>query len=287
MWVILSFLSALSSTAKFIIGKVSTNKSDDVVAAFSMQFFAAIVLFPFVLYAGIPKLTTSYWISLLGLIVTIPTWSLLYIKALKLSPLSVSVPMLAFNPVFTAFLAIFFDKRLPDFFGWTGIAFVALGLYLSRVDEHLFKEGVLYPFRKIGKEKGALAMLGVGFIWSIGAYLSKINSIGSSPLFFAFSSTLIGSVILYILSMKKTMLNLGVLKKNITNLTLLGAANGIGELTFGAALSYGFTPYVVAVVRTSILWSSLAGWLFFSEKFTKIKAIGLLLMFSGVLFIIF
>lgn len=287
MWIILSFLSAFSSTAKFIIGKVSTNNSNDLVAAFSMQFFAAIVLLPFVISAGIPKLTSSYWLSLLGLIVTIPAWSLLYIKALKLSPLSVSVPMLAFNPVFTAFLAIFFDKRLPDFFGWLGIIFIGLGLYLSRVDERFFKEGPLYPFKKIGKEKGALAMLGVGFIWSIGAYFSKINSLGSSPLFFAFSSTLIGSIILFIFSRKKNVLHFNDLKNNFSNLALLGVANGAGELSFGAALSYGFTPYVVSIVRTSILWSSLAGWLFFKEKFTRVKAIGLILMFLGVLLIIF
>ena len=96
MWAIYAVLSALSSSAKFVIGKMSATKTDEYVSAFALQFFASLVLLPFVIAAGIPRIAYLFWPSLLGLVVTTTSWSILYQRALKLSPLSVSVPMLAF-----------------------------------------------------------------------------------------------------------------------------------------------------------------------------------------------
>jgi|SRR3989338_4896615 len=286
MWVFLSFLSAFSSSGKFIIGKISSVKTDEYTSAFALQFFALILLLPFVVFSGIPKLQNSYWLSLFGLAITVPSWSILYIKAVKLSPLSVCVPMLAFNPIFTALLSIFFDKRLPDALGWFSIFLITIGIYLSRIDNNVLKKGLAYPILSIKQEPGTLAMFLVALIWSIGAHFSKMSAAGSSPLFFAFSSAFIGSSVLYFIFNKKINISVNNFTKNFTHLTSLGISNGLGELTFGAALSLGYTPYVVAIVRSSILWSSLAGILFFKETFTQIKILGLLLMFAGVILLI-
>ena len=285
MWTFLAFLSAFSSSAKFVIGKLSSTKTDEYISAFSMQFFASIILFPFVIATGVPEIKSLFWPSLLGLVITTSSWSILYAKALKLSPLSISVPMLAFNPIFTAIFSLFFDNKLPDVLGWLGISCIAIGIYLSRIDSRV-KKGLFYPILGIRHEPGTLAMLAVGFIWSIGAHLSKMNTLASSPLFFAFSSTLAGSLVLFLIAYFKTKVVFSQAIKHYKYALSLGAIHGFGELTFGAALSLGYTPFVVAIVRSSILWSSLIGGVLFKETFTKIKIFGLVLLFLGVVILV-
>lgn len=288
MWILYSFISAFSETSKDVIGKKSSEKTNEYITSFSLHFFAAIIFIPLIMWFGIPELSASYWIATLGILITIPTWSILYMRAIKLSPLSISVPMLAFNPVLTALISIALNKDLPSTLGWCGIVLVTIGLYLLRFDVKKLSEGIFYPFKSIRNEPGTLAMLGVALIWSIGAHLTKFGVTSSSALFFAFTQAATAAIILYIIARIKSTSNItSTVKAHFKNLFSLGALNAIGDLAMTTALATGITPYVISLKRTNILWSSLMGKLLFKDELNIIKASGLIIMLGGVIMIIF
>lgn len=70
---------------------------------------------------------------------------------------------------------------------------------------------VLYPFLNIKNEPGAVGMLGVALIWSIGTHINKIVVDASSPLFFAFSICFVGAVILFIIARIKIKLSFAMI----------------------------------------------------------------------------
>ncbi|MFC1627158.1 EamA family transporter [Patescibacteria group bacterium] len=286
MWIFYSFLTSFLETAKDVIGKTSSQKTDEYVSAFFFQFFALLFLLPLVISSGIPQLKTGFWASLSIGIILNTTWNILYMKAVKLSPLSVSIPMLAFNPIFTALLSIYFDNKLPSLIGWIGIILVSIGIYFQRLNKATLKKGILHPFKEIKDEPGSLAMLGVALIWSLGAHITKLNVVTSSTTFSAFARTLIPVIILFFITKKKSKFNFKSIKPHLLHLAPLGIVNGISKVTLGKALSLGYTPYVMPVKRTSIVWSSIAGKVLFKEEIKPIKIISLTLIMVGIIFII-
>lgn len=286
MWVFFAFLTAFCESAKDVLGKSSSSKTNVLITAFSVQFFGLFLLIPLVLLTGIPELKPSYWIALLFAVFAIPTANILYMRAINLSPLSVSVPMLSFNPIFTALLSFVFDKRLPDILGWVGISCVCTGLYLSRLDKETLHKGIFYPLRSITQDAGSVSMLGVAFIWSVGAHVSKMVVTGSSPLFGAMSFGIVGSIMLALIGTFTRHFNFRLIFSHYKQLSLLGLFNGLSEFAMNSALAIGFTPYVISIKRTNILWSSLLGKFLHGDKFSSFKMVGLVLMFFGIVLII-
>lgn len=288
MWIIYSFLTALCETGKDVVGKNVAKNVNEYVMSFSLQLFAFLVLLPIVVIQGIPELKPAFWITFFyGALFSLPAWSILYMKGLKLSPLSVSIPMLSFNPIITAGLAIFFEKRFPNAFGWLGIICITAGLYLSRLNRDVLKKNILLPLLTLKDEPGSLCMLGVAFIWGIGGFVAKISSNASSPLFSSFSSCL-GStfVILTIAKWRKSEINFRIVKENFPSLFSLGALNGFSELFFKTGTVLGYVPFVASLKRTNMIFSSFLGKVFFDERLGRAKIAGILLMFIGVLLLV-
>ena len=99
-WLIFGILTAFFEAVKDVFGKQNLKKSDEYVVAWALSFFSVIFLLPWVLYTGIPPLNSQFWLALLiGGSINAVT-ALLYIKALKLSDLSLTVPLLALTPLF-------------------------------------------------------------------------------------------------------------------------------------------------------------------------------------------
>ena len=76
------------------------------------------------------------------------------------------------------------------------------------------------------------------------------------------------------------------IRDNFLNLSSLGAGVGLSNLAMCMALSQGFTPYVISIKRTNMIFSSIAGRIFFKEKLSKNKVLGILLMFLGLILIV-
>lgn len=287
MWILFSFFTAFCETAKDLIGKKASIKVNEYVMAFALQLFAALVLFPILLISGIPKIQPLFWILFIyGAVFSLPAWSILYMKAIKLSPLSLSIPMLSFVPIFTTIFTIIFERKAPTVFGWTGIILITVGLYLSRLNKEKITQNIFLPILSIREEPGSLCMLGVSFIWGIGGTVSKFSTTTSSPLFSSFMSCFGATFTLYIIARFKTKVNLYILKENFFGLFALGGLNGFSEFFMRTALLTGYVPFVSSLKRSSMLFTAISGKFFFHEKLGKIQSFGIFLMFAGVLFLV-
>ena len=162
--------------------KKALRDSNEYLVAWFRFFFSLpllLILWPFI---PVPELDAEFYrafaIALPLEIVTI----ILYIKALRVSPLSLTLPFLAITPVFLIFISYLLVGEKVSFQGGAGIFLIAEGSYTLNISE--IKKGILEPFRSIPREKGSVFMICVALIYCFTASLGKIAIEHSSPLFF-------------------------------------------------------------------------------------------------------
>ena len=106
----------------------------------------------------------------------------LYMKAIKISPMSLTVPYLAFTPVFIIGTGYLFLGEQVDKWGMAGIVTVCAGGYVLNISDQ--DRSVLDPLLAVFKETGSWLMLIVSFIFSLSSVIGKMAIMHSSPLFF-------------------------------------------------------------------------------------------------------
>lgn len=285
LWFVLSLLSALSQSTSDLFSKRSlANLNNEYLVAFLRTFFVPFLVIPLLFITGIPALDSMFWIAVLSNAGLVAATSILYMRALKLSPLSLAVPMLAFTPIFLLVISPIMLGEVPGFFGIIGISFTILGAYTLSIKD--IRKGYLVPFKTLFKEKGALIMLFVAFLFSISSSLMKIGAEHSSPLFFiALSETVVTLFLMpTLLIHSKGLSNKGI-RQNAKSIVAVGVFYSLMDVMFIWALQSALVSYVVSVRRTTIVFSTLYGHFYFKEPNIKDRLIGALVMALGVLFI--
>ncbi len=225
-----------------------------------------------------PTVLTALPIELLALI--------LYFKALKLSPLGLTVPFLALTPVFLIVIPYLLLAERVTLAGGAGIVLIAAGSYALNL--HRRSSGLLAPFRSIFRERGSLCMIGVAVLYAFTATLGKKAITSSSPLFFAGIYPILLFVSLTPVALWKGGRELRLLGgSGIFRATLLPALFSLGEVIFGTvALSLTNVAYMIAVKRLSLLMGIVYGHLLFREEGLRERLAGGGLMVTGVAFIV-
>ncbi|MDP1759629.1 MAG: EamA family transporter [Thermodesulfovibrionales bacterium] len=182
MWVVFALISAFTLATSDALTKKALKDSNEYLVAWFRFFFSLPLLLILWLFVPAPELDAEFYrafaIALPLEIVTI----ILYIKALRVSPLSLTLPFLALTPVFLIFISYLLVGEKVSFLGGAGIFLIAAGSYALNISE--IKKGILEPFRSIPREKGSVFMIGVALIYCFTASLGKIAIEHSSPLFF-------------------------------------------------------------------------------------------------------
>ncbi|MEG5139173.1 MULTISPECIES: EamA family transporter [unclassified Microcoleus] len=130
-WLIFGILTAFFEAIKDVFGKQNLKKNDEYVVAWSLAFFSAVFLTPFLFFIKIPQLNPQlnpqFWIALsIGGSINAVT-AILYIKAIKLSDLSLTVPLVALTPLFMLFTSPLIVGEYPNFFDYIGIFLIVTG----------------------------------------------------------------------------------------------------------------------------------------------------------------
>ena len=140
-----------------------------------------------VLSAGQIPLYIAWWISEAGTITSVDyvgpalvevalnvAANLLFVRAVEISPLSVTIPFLSFTPVFATAIAAPLLGEIPSTLQLGGISAVVLGALVltsgQAVEHGLGPFGI---FRALGKERGALYMLAVALFWACTIAIDK------------------------------------------------------------------------------------------------------------------
>ncbi|MDQ2100139.1 MAG: EamA family transporter [Tychonema bourrellyi B0820] len=282
-WLILGIFTAFFEALKDVFGKQNLKKSDEYVVAWSLSFFSVIFLIPWVIHTGIPTLNSQFWVALLiGGSINAVT-ALLYIKAIKVSDLSLTVPLVALTPLFMLLTSPLIVGEYPSFFDYIGILLIVTGSYLLNIKEK--SQGYLAPFKALLNERGPKLMLIVAFLWSITSNFDKIGVQNSSPIFWLFSIVGTMSILLLPVLLYKTPNPSRKILKELPMLAAMGFFNAIGVLCQMQALTLTLVVQVIAIKRTSVLMGVLFGHFIFKEKDIQQRLLGAVIMVWGVFFI--
>jgi uncharacterized membrane protein len=238
----------------------------------NMKILASLFLLPFaLLHPQISDYRTFLLVYPINVLLNFFAFYL-YFSAIKVSPLSLSLPMLSFSPVLLIFTSrVMLGEELSGM-GTLGVFMVFMGSYILNVSK--IRAGLLEPIKAIFKERGSVYILLVVLIWSITANLDKVGVSSSSPIFWSFSMS-VGLGVLGLLALKfRISFNFPFL--------YLSLADTLSTLFQMIAISLIPVPYVISIKRLNVLFSSLWGIIFLGES---ANLIGILFMILGGLII--
>lgn len=285
-WVILSLISAfLLATSDALAKKAVENENEYLVAWFRMLFTLPVLVITLLLVPW-PELDADFYraffIALPFELITI----IFYIKALKHSPLSLTMPFLALTPVFLIAVSYILLGEKVSIVGGCGIFLIAAGSYLLNVDG--LRKGLLEPFRAIWRERGPLFMIGVAMFYSITSSMGKMAIEHSSPLFFAASYFIVLNILFVpiALFMGRGDLKTFMQKKTYQRLFAPGICYALMVITHMSAMKLTKVAYMISIKRTSLLMAVLYGYFLFREENIRSRFIGALLMFAGFVLVV-
>ncbi len=283
VWFIFALLTAFFQSLKDVFSKKSLKNIDEYVVSWSLRFFALLFLIPFLFFIEIPSLGNKFWIALLivGSLNTITT--ILYMKAIKYSDLSVTVPMVTFTPLFLLLTSPLIIGEFPSLFGLIGILLIVLGSYVLNIKRT--HEGYFGPFRALLKEKGPKLMLIVAFIWSITSNFDKIGVQNSSTIFWVIAIEIFMTLAILPIMLYKSQRSVKQILTSYKVLIPIGLFSALMLIAHTTAISLTLVAYVISIKRTSAIMSVLFGYLIFKEKDVKERLLGSVIMVIGVLFI--
>jgi len=285
-WIPLALACAFFLATTDALTKKVIPQYDIYLLAWIRNIFAAPILIITLFMAKTPHLDIYYFLTVItGLPLEILS-IVLYLKSIKLSPLSVTMPFLALTPAFLVFTSYIMLGESPDLSGFAGILLITLGAYLLNLSS--FKDGILSPIKAVLKERGSVLMILVAFIYSITSNICKIGINHSSPFFFASSYYLLYTVLLTVF-VKKKIFNYPWFKTesaiSIKSFSLIGFFYGLMVLTHFTSMSLTNISYMISVKRTSLIFSVLYGKFMFGEEKIRERLLGSIVMLMGVVLI--
>lgn len=283
IWFIFAFFTALFESLKDVFSKKGLKNIDEYVVSWSLRFFALPFLIPLFFFIEIPSLGNQFWVVLLvgGPLDILAT--ILYMKAIKCSDLSITVPMITFTPLFLLLTSPLILGEFPGFFGLVGVILIVLGSYLLNIKKR--SEGYLAPFRALLKEKGPKLMLLVAFIWSITSNFDKIGVQNSSPIFWVIATNIFIALFMFPIMLCKSQRSVQHIKTSYKVLIPIGLFGALALIFQMTAINLTLVAYVISIKRISAIMGVLFGYLIFKEKGIKERLLGVIIMVIGVLFI--
>ena len=278
-----ALLTALSLSTADALSKKALSKSHEYVIVWVREGYALPFLLLIFLFIEIPPLDSTFFITLLLLLPLVITALILYVKAIRISPLSLTIPFMAFSPLFIILTAYIALGEMPDRSGMTGIFLIVVGAYLLNIKAQ--KEGFLEPFKAIGREKGSVFMIIVALIYSITATLGKVAILHSSPIFFGVLYPLILTIVLTPIVWFNIEGNFGQVFTRPLIFLMIGLSSALMIIFHFLAISLTEVAYMISVKRTSLIFSVLYGKLLFNEEEISGRLLGSSVMLIGVLLI--
>jgi uncharacterized membrane protein len=288
LWLLYALASAFSQATSDALCKKALQNSDEYTIALVRWGYALPFLTPILFWIKFPPLDSVFWYCIIFLLPLEIAAAIMFQKAIKVSPLSLSVPFLATTPVFLIFTAFFLLHELPDLSGICGILAIVLGSYLLYLDQ--LRKGLIAPLRALFREKGTLFMLGVAFIYSLTSAAGKIAILHSSPTFFAIFYPYLLTLTLSPIVFSHRYFHGGKKAGPGSMLylyCLIGLFSALMIVTHCLAIQRIEVAYMISVKRLSLLISIIYGGVFFQESHIFQRLLGAFFMVVGVFLIAF
>jgi drug/metabolite transporter (DMT)-like permease len=275
-WVVLSLVAAFTLATSDALTKRALATHNEYIVAWLRLVFTLPPLFALLSFIPIPKLDKDFYTAF---ILALPLEILsivMYIKALRLSPLSLTLPFLALTPIFLIVVSYLILGEKVSLLGGVGILLVAAGSYTLNIRR--IKEGIFEPLKVITREKGSMLMIGVAFIYSITSSLGKMAIEHSSALFFGITYFTVLTLFFTPFALYK---GREVKGKAALSALLPGIFYALMVVSHMVAISLAKVAYVISVKRMSLIIGVLYGYLLFKEENIRERLVGAMLMFIG------
>lgn len=302
-WFLLSLLCAFSLASADAATKAWLG--DYSAAEISVVRFTISGLMLAPLLTGMPALWTlpaPFWVWIAIMLPLEVAAMLLYMAAIRDHPLSLTVPYLAFSPVFVVFIADWLLGERVSAQGALGVLLVVAGAWLLnlRHAELLRPRTWLAPLTAILREPGARMMLTVALIFGFTATMGKAVLAYLPPEHFGpFYFLMLGLLMPVVWALAGLLERAGrrqarepapnrrrnLFRRPRAVLTV-ALLNGLMVFTHFLALARVEVAYMIAVKRTSLLFGILFGALLFRERGLREHLAAGALMIAGVAVIV-
>lgn len=252
----------------------------------TLPFIIPVFLYLTFKYQGYQYFDCPFLFNLSLLLILEITATLLYMKGIEISPLSLTLPFLSFTPIIIILTGYLILGEKITLKGALGIFLVLIGSYCINLPS--IKEGLTGPIKAVKKEKGSFLLLQVALIYSITSVLGKKGLLLSNPLWFAsFYFFILGLLTTLTIKIFYSINLLSIFKKHYKPVLLVGLIQGLMCYAHMIALSHLETAYMIALKRTSIFFAAMLGYLMFKESYIVIRFFAIILMLAGIFIITF
>jgi drug/metabolite transporter (DMT)-like permease len=286
LWVSFTLVSAFTLATSDALTKKVLTLHNVYLTAWLRLLFPLPLLAAALFFVRVPALDGEFYKASLAALPLEIIAVILYSKALKVSPLGLTLPFLSMTPLFLiGFSYIILGERV-SLSGAFGILLTAIGGYILNLGE--FRKGILEPIIAIKKEKGSVFMILVALIYSVTSPLGKTAIEHSSPIFFGIAYYTVLAFAFAPVALYKGRNEIGMISSAgvLKKMVLPGVSNAVMVLSHMLAMSMTEVAYMIAVKRVSLLIGVLYGYLFFGETAMRQRLAGTVLMFSGFLLIL-
>lgn len=284
MWIIYALLTAILLATSDALTKRILASGDEYFVAWARLLFALPVFLASLLFIEIPHLNKDFWLATLIALPFEIAAMILYTKALKNSPISLTMPFLALTPLFLILASYLILGEKVSVSGGIGIILIASGSYTLNI--HKMRYSLFEPLKAVFSEKGSVMMIAVALIYSITSSLGKMAITNSSPVFFGSFYFILMTILFTPIALNKNKGKLVITRKDILPLAVIGVTYSLMIIFHMLAMSLAKVAYMISVKRMSLLFSILYGHLLFKEEKIAERAVGGVLMFIGFVLII-
>lgn len=246
-----------------------------------------LLMAPLLLAKPLPPLPMEFWYWIAALLPAEIIAMLLYMRAIRDHALSLTLPYLAFTPVFVTLTGWILLQEQVSAIGFGGILLVVMGAWVLNLepgDLNAWRR-LHAPLKAILHNRGSRLMLLVAILYSFTSVGGKgamqyMPAAQFGPFYFA----MVGISALVLFSIQRPTIIRAIWRRPAASL-LIAFLMGVMVLTHFLALEQIETAYMIAVKRTSLLFGILYGaWLFKERGFTLHILAGCL-MVAGVMLI--
>ena len=285
LWLLLALGTAFFEAFKDVLSKRQLARCDEYLLAWAYSAFGLPLTGAYLCWEGIPPLGQGYLPALAGGVGLNLAAVVLYMRAIKVSHLSLTLPMLTFTPLFMLATSPLILGEFPNIWGGLGMILIISGAYAM----HLGRggAGILAPFRALWSEPGPRIMLLVAFLWSFSANLDKIGVNNSSPAFWLFTFFIAMTLGLLPVVLIQSRNPMRQLRMNFGGLFLVGLIGAVALVLQMWALTLTLAAYVISIKRMSVVFGVLFGHFVFQEQGLVRRLVCAVVMVGGVVLIAF
>ncbi|MEW5772543.1 MAG: DMT family transporter [Thermodesulfobacteriota bacterium] len=279
-WLALSLAAALCSSGEAAAMKKLLDDRTPEEMGLTPLVFALPLCLAVLALARPPLPPAGFWLDTALLMPFSFAGYVLYCQAIRLSPLSLTLPYLSLVPVFTMLTGRLALGEIPSPAGGAGVLLLAAGSYVLNLRERA-AHGVWGPLLAVFREPGPRRILAVAALYSVVAVIGKRAAVSATPLGYLawLPPVYVACFVLLLSALGRVRLG------NILARPGRGAALGLIHFVHLASGTWAVvmtqTAYMLAVKRMDGLFGVLLGRAAFREQDIPARLAGTGLMLAG------